>query len=116
MTEKPRNAMQAVLDRAAQAEPRRRSSGAASERPPKARATSSRLEPPSNVPRGRTPGSSAGISRPRLGRQLRILAAEEDTTVQALLEEAIDLLLAKKARGRASRGKRVMSVAHVTHI
>ena len=29
-----------------------------------------------------------------------MLAAEEDTTIQALLEEAIQLLLAKKARGR----------------
>jgi hypothetical protein len=28
-----------------------------------------------------------------------MLAAEEDTTIQALLEEAINLLLAKKARG-----------------
>jgi cob(I)alamin adenosyltransferase len=37
---------------------------------------------------------------PEIGRQLRILAAEDDTTVQALLEEAINLLLAKKARGR----------------
>jgi hypothetical protein len=27
-----------------------------------------------------------------------MLAAEEDTTIQALLEEAINLLLAKKAR------------------
>jgi hypothetical protein len=29
-----------------------------------------------------------------------MLAAEEDTTIQSLLEEAIQLLLAKKARGQ----------------
>jgi hypothetical protein len=31
-----------------------------------------------------------------------MLAAEEDTTVQALLEEAIDLLFVKKGRGKIS--------------
>lgn len=35
---------------------------------------------------------------PAVARQLRVIAAEGDTTVQALLEEAIDLLFAKKAR------------------
>ncbi len=35
---------------------------------------------------------------PEIARQLRMIAAEDDTTIQALLEEAIDLLLAKKGR------------------
>lgn len=40
----------------------------------------------------------AGHFDPKVARQLRIIAAEEDTTVQALLEEAIDLLFIKKGR------------------
>lgn len=35
---------------------------------------------------------------PAVGKQLRIIAAEDDTTVQALLEEALDLLFLKKGR------------------
>ena len=33
---------------------------------------------------------------PKVARQLKLLAVEDDTTVQALLEEAIDLLFVKK--------------------
>lgn len=36
---------------------------------------------------------------PKVARQLKLLAAEDDTTVQALLEEALDLLFVKKGRG-----------------
>lgn len=32
--------------------------------------------------------------------QLRMIAAEEDTTTQALLEEALDLLFVKKGKGK----------------
>ena len=39
---------------------------------------------------------------PHVVRQMKMLAAEEDTTVQALLEEAIDLLFMKKGRGKIS--------------
>jgi len=31
---------------------------------------------------------------------MKLLAAEEETTVQALLEEALDLLFVKKGRGK----------------
>lgn len=34
----------------------------------------------------------------RVSRELAIIAAEEESTKQRLLEEAIDLLLAKRAR------------------
>jgi hypothetical protein len=34
-----------------------------------------------------------------VAKQLKLLAAEEDTTVQALLEEALNLLFIKKGRG-----------------
>ncbi len=37
---------------------------------------------------------------PKVVRQMKMLAAEEDTTTQALLEEALDLLFMKKGRGR----------------
>lgn len=37
---------------------------------------------------------------PKVVRQMKMLAAEEDTTTQALLEEALDLLFLKKGRGK----------------
>jgi len=37
---------------------------------------------------------------PRVGKQLRLIAVEDDTTVQALLEEALDLLFVKKGRAK----------------
>lgn len=40
----------------------------------------------------------AGHFDPLVARQLRMLAVEEDTTVQALLAEALDLLFVKKNR------------------
>jgi hypothetical protein len=41
-----------------------------------------------------------GHFEPKVVRQMKMLAAEEDTTTQALLEEALDLLFMKKGRGR----------------
>src|SRR4051812_19549193 len=41
---------------------------------------------------------------PKVAKHLRILAAEEDTSIQALLEEALDLLFVKKGRGPVVRG------------
>ena len=40
----------------------------------------------------------AGHFDPKVAKQLKLLAAEEDTTVQALLEEALDLLFVKKGK------------------
>ena len=37
---------------------------------------------------------------PKVVRQMKMLAAEEDTTTQTLLEEALDLLFVKKGKGR----------------
>lgn len=39
---------------------------------------------------------------PEVARQIRLIAAEDDTTIQALLEEAIDLLFVKKGRSKIS--------------
>jgi hypothetical protein len=41
----------------------------------------------------------AGHFDPKVAKQLKLLAAEEDTTVQALLEEALELLFLKKGQG-----------------
>ena len=45
----------------------------------------------------------AGHFSSAVAKQLRILAAEEETTTQALLEEALDLLFVKKGRGRIAK-------------
>jgi len=45
----------------------------------------------------------AGHFEPKIAKQLKLLAAEEDTTVQALLEEALDLLFVKKGKGTIKR-------------
>lgn len=42
----------------------------------------------------------AGHFDPKVAKQLRLLAAEEDTSIQALLEEALDLLFVKKGKSR----------------
>lgn len=90
------NAMQAALDRAAQqaATPPPTPARGAAESPPATSSTGQRFDRPSR----RNTKLIGGHFSPKLARQLRILAAEEDTTIQALLEEAIHLLLAKKAR------------------
>ncbi|CAH2606101.1 conserved protein of unknown function (plasmid) [Rhodovastum atsumiense] len=44
-----------------------------------------------------------GHFEPGVVKAMRMLAAEEDTTVQALLEEAVDLLFLKKGKGRIVR-------------
>lgn len=37
---------------------------------------------------------------PKVAKAMRLMAAEDDTSIQALLEEAIDLLFVKKGKGR----------------
>jgi hypothetical protein len=41
-----------------------------------------------------------GHFSPKTVKAMQFLAVEEDTTIQALLEEAIDLLMVKKGKGR----------------
>lgn len=45
-----------------------------------------------------------GHFAPEVSTQLRILAAEEGTTVQRLLAEALDDLFVKRGRSRVARG------------
>jgi hypothetical protein len=42
---------------------------------------------------------------PKVARQLKLLAVEDDTTVQALLEEALNLLFVKKGRAPIAGGE-----------
>jgi hypothetical protein len=47
----------------------------------------------------------AGHFDPKVAKQLKLLAAEEETTIQALLEEALDLLFVKKGKGAMTRSQ-----------
>ncbi len=101
MGDKPRNAMQAVLDRAALQTPPPPEPTQAVAVTPASRPDERPIRRPTfDRPSRRNTKLIGGHFRPELAKQLRMLAAEEDTTIQALLEEAIQLLLAKKARGR----------------
>jgi hypothetical protein len=97
----PRNSLQAVLDRTA-------ATVVADEQPvvPRKKSAPAKTEPKAEkFFRSSREGRKliAGHFPLKTAKQLKILAAEEDTTVQALLEEALELLFVKKGRG-AVRG------------
>ena len=92
----PRNSLQAVLDRQA-ATP-------AAEEPVVPPKKSAPAQPEPKAEKFFRPSREgrkliAGHFPPKTAKQLKILAAEEETTVQALLEEALELLFVKKGRG-----------------
>src|SRR4051812_35070723 len=96
------NALQAVLERsAAQTQPK-------GEPPPQGsggRKDPAKVEAAAGQPKFYRPSRDgkrliAGHFSPKIAKQLKILAAEEETSVQALLEEAIELLFIKKARDK----------------
>ena len=98
----PRNSLQAVLDRQAA------TAAAAEEKPvaPRKKSAPAKTEPKAEKffrPSREGRKLIAGHFSLKTAKQLKILAAEEDTTVQALLEEALDLLFVKKGKG-AVRG------------
>jgi hypothetical protein len=88
-----RNSLQAVLERQIEREPT--------------------TEPPSRAPEPEAKKFSrpsrdgrrflGGHFDPKVIKQVKILAAEEDTTTQALLEEALDLLFIKKGKAAIAR-------------
>jgi len=91
----PRNSLQAVLERQARPAP-----APTVDRAPPA----SKLEPGEAAGKFFRPSRSgqkliAGHFDPKVAKQLKLLAAEEETTVQALLGEALDLLFLKKGKG-----------------
>lgn len=104
------NALQAVLNRAMQQAPSEESKPAvvAPRRGRPVEPTKvEEVAAPSVSEKVRRPGRAGtrligGHFPPEVARQLRMLAAEEDTTVQALLEEAIDLLFVKKGKAAIS--------------
>jgi hypothetical protein len=95
----PRNALQAVLDRQAAMPAAEEPVAPPKKAPAKAEAKPEKFFRPSREGRKLI----AGHFPPKTAKQLKILAAEEDTTVQALLQEALELLFVKKGRG-AIRG------------
>lgn len=92
----PRNSLQAVLDRKAHATP------PAPATPPQRESNTGKFYRPSREGRRLI----AGHFDPKIAKQLKLLAAEEDTTVQALLEEALNLLFLKKGQGAMGRKAR----------
>lgn len=89
----PRNSLQAILDRQVAAPTAPITEEPSIER--QAKPTPEKFYRPSRDGRKLI----AGHFDPKMAKQLKLLAAEEETTVQALLEEALDLLFIKKGRG-----------------
>jgi hypothetical protein len=93
------NSLQAVLERQARELPEAPLSAEPSA--PSARKRAEKQEPRAGkFYRASREGKRlvAGHFPPELAKQLKLLAAEEDTTIQALLEEALGLLFVKKGR------------------
>ena len=107
-----KNALQAVLDKAVQEPPAPAVPPKAASKPARAaaarpRARTAASDEPEAGARFHRPSREdkkliAGHFDPKVAKQLKLLAVEDDTTVQALLEEALDLLFAKKGRARIS--------------
>lgn len=83
------NSLQAALDRARDREPTPIEETRSSEA---GKADSGGFRQPSREGRKLV----AGHFDPKVAKKLKVLAAEEESTIQALLEEAIDLLFIKK--------------------
>jgi hypothetical protein len=98
MSSRP-SSLQAVLERQAAAAPAPAPTNPAppaAALPPAAKPEKEKFFRPSRDGRRFLGGHFA----PNVVRQMKMLAAEEDTTTQALLEEALDLLFVKKGRGK----------------
>ncbi|MBZ6384140.1 ribbon-helix-helix domain-containing protein [Sphingomonas sanguinis] len=89
------NTLQAMLDRAK----------VGGETPATAAPIASTASSPARITPGGRQGTKliGGHFAPEVSTQLRILAAEEGTTVQSLLAEALDDLFVKKGKGRVAR-------------
>lgn len=94
-----RNSLQAVLEQQARATPLPEPETVSGESSSLRKERSAKFHRPSREGRKLI----AGHFDPKVAKQLKLLAVEGDTTVQALLEEALDLLFVKKGRGPASR-------------
>ena len=99
---KQRNALQAVLERQAR--------DTKAESAPVKQERAGEAAPPASEPKYSRPSRMgrklvAGHFDPKVAKQLKLLAAEEETTIQALLEEALDLLFVKKGKGAMTRSQ-----------
>jgi len=102
------NALQAVLDKASKEPSRPEAKARTRARAERPAATGKREvapEPAAVEPARKFHRPSRDNRRfvgghfdPAVGKQLRMIAVEDETTVQALLEEALDLLFVKKGR------------------
>ena len=99
------NALQAVLDKAnrdpaasAPVAPVRKAPGPANAAKPAGQGEASGPSPKFHRPSRDNRRFVGGHFAPAVGKQLRMIAVEDETTVQALLEEALDLLFVKKGR------------------
>lgn len=97
-----RNSLQAVLERqvreGTQSEPKQAKPAARKQAPINDEARSGKFYRPSREGRKLI----AGHFDPKIAKQLKLLAVEDETTVQALLEEALDLLFVKKGKERVT--------------
>jgi hypothetical protein len=103
------NALQAVLDKAAREETSQPAQPATPRKAPKPANAAPKTKAAPKPAAEAAPAKFFRPSRdnrrfvgghfePIVGKQLRMIAVEDDTTVQALLEEALDLLFVKKGR------------------
>lgn len=104
---KTQNSLQAVLERQARSAPQ--------DAPPPPPPPAEPEVPAPERPKFSRPSREgkkliAAHVDPKVARHLKLIAVEDDTTVQALLEEALDLLFVKKGRapiaGGEGRGQR----------
>lgn len=86
------NALQAVLDKAKGIEP-----------PPPALEPETAPTPRFSRPSRESKHLIGGHFPKAVAKQLRLIAVEDDTTVQALLEEALDDLFLKKGRAKIAQ-------------
>lgn len=112
---KPKNSLQAVLEQQSRSPEPATAPAAVNATPapgpvtapvaPKPTTPKPAKRPSPQAPRPSRVGRKlvAGHFEPKVAKQLKLLAAEEETTVQALLEEALDLLFVKKGRGAIAR-------------
>lgn len=104
-----KNSLQAVLERQAKADTPEPAAATIHEVPTPVAATSPEpvraSDKPAKFHRPSREGRKliAGHFDPKVAKQLKLIAAEDDTTVQALLEEALNLLFVKKGRGVVAR-------------
>lgn len=104
--DKPVNALQAVLDKATPPaqplEPSPIAGNTETKSPSRKKAEPlAARSTPRPVREGRR--FIGGHFSPSVAKQLRLIAAEDDTTLQALLEEALDLLFVKKGRAKINQ-------------